>query len=169
MKIREHIRTSPEKIELQMTPMIDVVFQLLIFFMLSFKIGAAEGDFNVTMPAAESAGAAHQPLVTQIRVRMTAHPDGSLSSLQFGDVPLPSFQALHDEAMAIVGGADVPAAEALVDTTEVELDCDYGLHYDYVIRAIDAVSGYRAKDGRIVKLIERIKFTPPRKAEPAPP
>lgn len=164
MKIREHIRTSPEKVELQMTPMIDVVFQLLIFFMLSFKIGAAEGDFNVTMPALQSQGASNQALVTQIRVRMTANPDGSLAALHFGDVPLPNFEALHAEAMAIVGSAGAPAADALVDTTEVELDCDYGLRYDYVIRAIDAVSGYRSKDGRIVKLIERIKFTPPRAA-----
>lgn len=162
MKIRQHIQTSPEKVELQMTPMIDVVFQLLIFFMLSFKIGAAEGDFNVTMPPAEARGAAQQPLVTQIRVRLSANADGTLAGIHFGDVPLPSFEALHQEAMAIVGGENAPAAEALVDTTEVEFDCDFGLHYDYVIRAIDAVSGYRSQDGRIVKLIERIKFTPPR-------
>ncbi len=33
-----------------MTPMIDVVFQLLIFFMLTLKIIAPEGDFNINMP-----------------------------------------------------------------------------------------------------------------------
>ena len=32
-----------------MTPMIDVVFQLMIFFMLTFNIIAPEGDFDVRM------------------------------------------------------------------------------------------------------------------------
>ncbi len=49
MKIRNTHR--PEKIELQMTPMIDIVFQLLIFFIMTFKIVEVEGDFNIKMPA----------------------------------------------------------------------------------------------------------------------
>ena len=57
MKIR-HIGTTDEKIELQMTPMIDIVFQLLIFFIMTFKIVAQEGDFNIKMPLASSAGGA---------------------------------------------------------------------------------------------------------------
>ena len=34
-----------------MTPMIDVVFQLLAFFVLTFRIVSPEGEFGVTMPA----------------------------------------------------------------------------------------------------------------------
>ncbi|MEC9149539.1 MAG: biopolymer transporter ExbD, partial [Planctomycetota bacterium] len=37
MKIRK-IGTAEEKIELQMTPMIDIVFQLLVFFVMTFKV-----------------------------------------------------------------------------------------------------------------------------------
>ena len=40
-----------EKIELQMTPMIDIVFQLLVFFIMTFNVVAQEGDFNIRMPA----------------------------------------------------------------------------------------------------------------------
>ena len=45
MKIRntEH----REHIVLQMTPMIDIVFQLLVFFVFTFKIVLPEGDFNI--------------------------------------------------------------------------------------------------------------------------
>jgi biopolymer transport protein ExbD len=47
-----------DKIELQMTPMIDIVFQLLVFFIMTFKIVSQEGDFNIKMPlAAQQAGA----------------------------------------------------------------------------------------------------------------
>ena len=37
MRIR-HGATTLDKIELQMTPMIDIVFQLNIFFLFTFKI-----------------------------------------------------------------------------------------------------------------------------------
>ena len=46
MKIRHHSHTE-DKAELQMTSMIDVVFLLLIFFVMTFKISIQEGDFNV--------------------------------------------------------------------------------------------------------------------------
>lgn len=52
MKIKSRAAT---KVELMMTPMIDIVFQLLIFFIMSFKIAAQEGDFNIKMPLAASA------------------------------------------------------------------------------------------------------------------
>ena len=44
-------RVEPEKLETNMSAMIDVVFQLLIFFMLTLKIVEPEGDFNINMPA----------------------------------------------------------------------------------------------------------------------
>ena len=47
------------------------------------------------------------------------------------------------------------------DGPEIEIDTDYNLRYEYVIRSITAVSGY--KDGnQVVKLIEKIKFAKPR-------
>ena len=43
--------------------MIDIVFQLLIFFMLNLKIVAPEGNFNINMPiAAPQAAASEQNL-----------------------------------------------------------------------------------------------------------
>ena len=52
MKIRHTTSSGSERIVLQMTPMIDVVFQLLVFFIFTFRIVAQEGDFHVKMPAA---------------------------------------------------------------------------------------------------------------------
>ena len=44
-------RKQQEKLETNMSAMIDVVFQLLIFFMLTLKLIEPEGDFNINMPA----------------------------------------------------------------------------------------------------------------------
>ncbi|MFT5528125.1 MAG: biopolymer transport protein ExbD, partial [Pirellulaceae bacterium] len=52
MKVRNNKLGPDEEIELQMTPMIDIVFQLLVFFIMTFKIVAMEGDFNIKMPMA---------------------------------------------------------------------------------------------------------------------
>ena len=48
MKIRH--ADHRDRITLQTTPMIDIVFQLLVFFIMSFKIVLPEGDFNIRMP-----------------------------------------------------------------------------------------------------------------------
>ena len=44
----------------------------------------------------------------------------------------------------------------------MELDCDYELHYEHVIAAVTAVSGYVDPNDTVVKLVEKIKFAPPR-------
>ena len=154
MKIRR--RGTVDKVEQQMTPMIDIVFQLLTFFLMSFRIATQEGDFNIKMPLAGGGGPPTDPL-PPIKIRLTAAPGGALSGIQIGERPLGSFGALHDEVMAIVGGNTQMASQV-----EVELDCDYGLKYENVVHAITAVSGHLDDAGHLVKLVEKIKFAPPR-------
>lgn len=43
-------KSGEEPIELQMTPMIDVIFQLLIFFMCATRFKSLEGKFLTYMP-----------------------------------------------------------------------------------------------------------------------
>jgi biopolymer transport protein ExbD len=161
MKIRKTGSGAPDKVEQNMTPMIDVVFQLIAFFMFSFKVAAAEGDFSIKMPlAAPSAGQPTQDLLPPIRIRLTAGPGGELSGIRMGERGLPNFNALHNEIIGIVGTQSGPGS--LAEAAEVELDVDYNLQYRYVINAITAVSGYAEPSGRVVKLIEKIKFSPPR-------
>ena len=47
----------PDKIAIDMTPMIDVVFQLITFVMLTLKDTSVEGDFDIKMPLGPSSGA----------------------------------------------------------------------------------------------------------------
>lgn len=159
MRIRKSAAGLPDKIDLQMTPMIDVVFQLLIFFVFSFKIVTQEGDFNVKMPIAGGA-AMNTDALPPFKVRLIAGADGKLGGIQLDGQPIDSFRALHEQIIDRIG---VDAAESLKESAEVELDCDYDLHYRHVIEAITACSGYVAPDGNIVKLIEKIRFAPPKR------
>lgn len=189
------------KIDINMTPMIDVVFQLLTFFMLTLKSVVVEGDFNIRMPLGASAGAAEENPIPPIIVKMTATPEGRLSGVLLGNKKvvddaligeLAAADAAIEAAFASEGGdraKQVAAAKKLMATasdtlvqaiqarildtfgndlsqaelTELELDCDPGLKYEYVIGAINAASGVVQGDD-VVPLIQKIKFSPPKKS-----
>jgi len=163
MKVRNVQRHGEEEIELQMTPMIDIVFQLLIFFIMTFKIVTPEGDFNIKMPlAAPSEGLPDDNQLPPIKVRMRADAAGRLANIQMGQRGLGTdFRLLHAQIREIVGDDTGPGSIAA--TTEVELDCDYNLKFKNVVDAITAISGY-IDNGRVIKVIEKIKFAPPRTA-----
>ncbi|MBN2023769.1 MAG: biopolymer transporter ExbD [Pirellulales bacterium] len=161
MKIRKTGRQA-EKVELMMTPMIDIVFQLLIFFIMTFKIVAPEGDFNVKMPlAAPSESATDVSQLPPLKVRLTAAAGGRIAGVYLGQSKMASFGELRERILEVVGRDTGPGSVAA--ETEVELDCDYNLDFQYVIDAVTAVSGEVTPEGQIVKLVEKIRFAPPRK------
>src|SRR5689334_8461488 len=107
--MKTKMRPGIDKVEQQMTPMIDIVFQLLTFFVMSFKIAAAEGDFNVKMPT--GAPNSQEPNdLPPIRVRLLASEDGNLSGIQISDRPLQDFDELHREVLNIAGPNSGPGS-----------------------------------------------------------
>ena len=150
----------PDKIPIDMTPMIDIVFQLLTFFCMTLRVSAMEGDFSIKMPlAAPRAGLPDPNQLPPIKVRMRADAAGNLVELALNDRAFTGadrFKQLHNHIAGIVGEGSLAAS------AEVELDCDFNLKYEYVIEAITAVSGSTTPDGQLVKLVEKIKFAPPR-------
>jgi len=155
-------KRSSEKAELQLTSMIDVIFLLLIFFVMTFKIAAQEGDFSVKMPIGGGAGSQDSTDIP-IKLRLRANADGELQdivvndSLSFGT----DWSKLRGYILELTGGSAPPSPE---EGPEVEIDLDYNLRYEHVIGAITAVTGQKQGD-EIKRLIERIKFAPPRKTK----
>ena len=103
-------RTSKlvSKIDINMTPMIDVVFQLLTFFMLTLKTVIVEGDFNIRMPLGASAGAAEDNPIPPLIVKMAATPEGRLA-----DVRLGGNRIVGPELIAELASADVMLDNAM--------------------------------------------------------
>lgn len=156
MRIRNTSRRD-QSITLQMTPMIDIVFQMLVFFIMTFKVATQEGDFNIKMPAAAPTTGAVQEELLPMRLRLTADANGVLTGIHLNEQAFADFESLHQHVLGMLGSDAGPMP--LRESAELEIDCDYQLRYEYVIFAITAVSGYRKGDD-VVKLIEKIRFTP---------
>ena len=79
MKIRN--REEGQKNALNMTSMIDIVFLLLVFFVMTFKIVELEGDFSVRMPLAGSDSVTMDPTDLPLKLRLMADENGRLTSM----------------------------------------------------------------------------------------
>lgn len=161
MKLRTKQRDH--EIKLDMTAMIDIVFQLLAFFIMTFKVALPEGDFNIRMPSPASSQPLKEPEIPSLTLRMTSNEEGQLTSLKLGDISLTddakssAFDKLRGHIIGLVNDEGGPGTAS---EREVELQCDFDLDYENVINAITAISGY-IKDGQRFKLIEKIRFAPP--------
>lgn len=168
MKIRN--REQGQEAQLSMTSMIDIVFLLLVFFVMTFKIVELEGDFSVRMPLAGDKSGQVDTTDLPLKLRLTADENGHLTGMRLNEINLGTnlrdsdaqARAFDELRNRVAGMVRTSAPVEGDDGPEIEIDTDYNLRYAYVIRSITAVSGY--KDGnQVVKLIEKIKFAKPRR------
>lgn len=153
------------KVDVPMAPMIDIVFQLLIFFMLNLRIIAPEGNFNINMPLnAPSNAAPKDAVLADIKVGLKSDRDGNLLQLTLGSKNLgndeAAFERLNQEILQIIGHPGNPLSKDV----EVEIDADYETQYRYIIKAISKCTGrYDPRTKEVARYVEKIKFAPPHK------
>jgi biopolymer transport protein ExbD len=161
---------TESRVELQMTPMIDMVFQLLIYFLFTFRITATEGDFNIKLPKLTEEQPVNNDPVAPLVVALRSDDAGNLRELAITTrastrtIPVvpgdrasarEAFAALLNEVKQYVGRETGP--NSLRTKIEARISFDYNLQYRYIIDAMTNLSGYR--EGReIVRLIEKIQF-----------
>ena len=151
-------RRRLEKVAVNMTPMIDVVFQLMIFFMLTFNIIAPEGDFDVRMPLSKSSAEPLDDLqLPPIQVRLVSDAEGMLTGILMNGEPVKDFDELRQRVASFVGIALESGAS--LEDVELEIDSDYQLDYINVVDAITAVSG-RIENGQLIEMVKKISFVP---------
>ena len=92
---------------------------------------------------------------------LRAAPTGELADLQLAGRSFGNGRDAFAQLQNYIRTQVVADGGAAAEEQEVEIDADYNLNYDYVVRAITAVTGY-VENGQPHKLIERIKFTPPK-------
>ena len=145
-----------------MAPMIDVVFHVLIFFMLNLKIISPEGEFDIHLPP--STQAQGEAALATIKVGLHSDRDGNLTWPTLGANNLgndnAAFERLNSENLKIIGRPGNPLAKEI----EVELDADFECQYKYIVKAISRCTGrHDPRTKQVARYLEKIRFAPPQK------
>jgi len=155
----------PEKVDVQMTPMIDIVFQLMAFFLMTFQVAPVEADFALKLPRTDIPRGMVPTMPETIVVRLQADTQGELAALRYsGDAqanPSPgrkpddeSFRRLRTFVEQRIG----EARSAGQEEPAVTIAADDLLRYEHIIRTIDAVSGTPDESGNVRPLARKITF-----------
>jgi biopolymer transport protein ExbD len=152
--MRRKRRRSQSDVELNLAAMLDMAFQLLTFFILTFKPAPIEGQVLLRMPppqpvtninAGERAGADPNntnPLqgLTTLVVSALANTDGSLKQMAVGETPIAGLTALERKLEDVFrdpgSGFD-----------QVILQVDSRLHYGPLMQIIDVCTRQKLPSG----------------------
>ena len=143
-------------VELNLAAMLDMAFQLLTFFILTFKPAPVEGQVLLRMPppqpiaggrAGEFAGNDAQntnPLaaLNTLVVSAIANDGGSLKQLAVGDAPLGSSFAALDRKLGEVLATEGSAFNQVI------IQADSRLRYDELMRVVEVCTRQKLSDGQ---------------------
>jgi biopolymer transport protein ExbD len=141
-------KPGQDEVQLNLAAMLDMAFQLLTFFILTFKPGPVEGRVDLRMPPPQAIGPVDQlrpppgpkvenknltPNLNTLTITAFAKPDGSLASLAVGEAMLgvdKKLRALSDKLSAIFADPGNPFEQVIVQVSG-------DLRYDEVMRVVE--------------------------------
>ena len=137
-----------EEVEVQITPMLDMAFQLLTFFILTFRPMPTEGQFSMNLlPSSPSIDITQTDKNTEqndnsdtpamlrtLTVQLRSNLDGSLAQMSIGESDFPTLEQLQTRLKEIVADKTLPFDQAVIQS-------DPGLKYEDLMRVIDVFAG----------------------------
>jgi biopolymer transport protein ExbD len=142
---------QPAKMQPPMTPMIDCVFNLLIFFILTPSFSLSEGYLTTNLPKESGPVAGkEQKLVQRIKVelynvgRSGEFEDGAKN--EFVSIVFNETQNLGANFDALRAALDEKRAQGLAANTPVLISPTMGCLHKWVVRAFDAAVSARFTD-----------------------
>ena len=157
MKFRKNSQEAVQ-INAQMTPLIDITFLLLIFFLLTLKITPEEGEFSINMPIESNKPSVDFNKTTYL-VELKANPDGTLNTLIFMGNSMGNsddvYRRLNKEVGEMVGTLD----KRILDDVNIKIKADYNLNYKEAVKAVSACTGYiDPETGQVKRYVEKVDF-----------
>ena len=140
-----------QEVEIPITPMLDMAFQLLTFFILTYRPAPAEGQFSMNLLPAQPATviskeapkdeSTSNDLPTELRTLQTvlrAGPGGQIGQITLSDNPIASLDALKTELESLVNDPNLSFEQALIKV-------DRDLKYSELIKVVDIYSSLKPK------------------------
>ncbi|MBQ9456882.1 MAG: biopolymer transporter ExbD [Thermoguttaceae bacterium] len=148
-----------------MTPMIDMVFQLLIFFILTLNIVDPEGDFNLRLPKPGSAQAQQNDIINKpLRITLVSNTEGNLTKVWVGEKSCKMKTGTDPDEADVRAKIRAAMGGAAGSPSDFEIELGWGgpgrdtLKYRYVIKMLGICTGEKQPDGTVKTLVEKIKF-----------
>ena len=150
MSVHKKKKKKDEEIQIPITPMLDMAFQLLTFFILTFHPMPSEGQFSMNlMPAAPAtdfkaeAAADSAPTNDSIPQSLKTLPTvlragagGALGRVSLGEADVQGMDSLKRELEAILKDPNLPFDQALIKV-------DPDLRYSELMQVIDVFSSLK--------------------------
>jgi biopolymer transport protein ExbD len=153
---RKKKRRSQSDVELNLAAMLDMAFQLLTFFILTFRPSPIEGQISLRLPPpqpivanknAEKAGADLKntnPVqgVNTLTISVFANPKtGEIQSLGVGESQVPSVAALNGRLKEVFADPGNPFDQVIVQVTDA-------CRYDELMKVVDVCTHQVLPDGK---------------------
>lgn len=155
MARRKKKRRAPPEVKLNLAAMLDMAFQLLAFFILTFKPVPIEGQISLRLPPpqpvvvaqdAEKAGADlnnTNPVegVNTLTITVFADPaTGDIASLGIGETQVPSIAALDGMLREVFADPGNPFDQVIIQVSDT-------CRYDALMKVVDVCTRQVLPDG----------------------
>ena len=166
-------RKAPN-IELNLAAMLDMAFQLLTFFILTFRPAPVEGELGLHLPPpvpisniktndpANNEGANMEEAdVEKLDLTITSDDRGEVSMIKTGIRPLvrgrltpPNLDSLDQQLKSMFSAQVIPL-------DRVQLAVDERLRYEELMKIVDVCTKQKLKSGKNLQRISFIAIKPP--------
>lgn len=153
MRRRKRAKRPQQEVQLNLAAMLDMAFQLLAFFILTFRPAPIEGYIALRMPPAQPltkpGQTATQPMETplpttslpSVMVTVTSQPDGEIGAIRIEEgQPVASLSAFEQQLSSLLSVPDA-SFEQLV------LQVGSRLRYENLMRVLDVCSRIKFASG----------------------
>jgi biopolymer transport protein ExbD len=137
-------RMPHAEVELQVAPMLDMAFQLLTFFILTYRPSPVEGQFAmsllpaapaIAMGAAKPSESTEAPadipsMLQTLPTNLYANPDGTLGRITLNEIELENLDQLRTELKRITSDKSLPFDQTVIYSAPE-------LAYSELIKVID--------------------------------
>ena len=142
-KIVERLKTRSGGIKLNMTPMIDVVFLLLVFFVTTAKFRPQEGRLPMLLPPPQGGQAGEFSLIEPLVIKLDTQGGSLIVEIEgrqfvYDDVTTPALVSLGDELTSIY------VSQKRNSQDPIELDCGQTLSWEHLVKFYNLMYGMGA-------------------------
>ena len=168
---RRHFKRSQAEVELNLASMLDMAFQILAFFVLSFRPPPVEGQLSLHLPPAvpvtnvateqQKAEAADAGATTAktLEISVFADPQGEVSRVQVGlnvaftgPAVASNLHKLEKRLQEAFGFANSPFEQAVIRVSPQ-------LRYEELMKVIDVCTRQKTADGQNLHKISFVEMS----------